>query len=163
MSKPDTHLPPWWRVVAAFVLVPLLVALVLACFQPLYAGLPNLAERIRRTAIFYAFFGSYPATILFGVPAYFFLKSRVRATALNCAATGAVVAPFPWLLLGLFSNPDYAYSDGHVTHHNGMKTLWGWVDLLTGVGEFAALGAFAGLVFWCIAMAGVKVGDRTAA
>jgi len=148
--------PPWWRVVAAFALTPLIAAFAFACFQPLYAGLPSLPDRILRTTLAYVVFGDYPAALVFGVPAFLVLRNKLRLSAINCAVTGAVVASFPWLLLGLFANPDYAYSNGHVTHENGAKTWWGWIDLFYFVGEIAALGALAGLVFCAIAAAGIS-------
>ena len=148
---------------AAFIITPLLAAFALACVHPEYAGLPSLADRIFRTTIIYALFGGYPAALVFGLPAFLFLRDRVRASAFNCAATGAVVASLPWLLLGLISNPNYAYSNGHVTHQNGAKTWWGWVELFVFVGEIAALGAVAGVVFWIIAAAGRNGGKRVSA
>jgi hypothetical protein len=147
---------PRWRVAAAFVITPLMAALALACFQPAYDGLASLADRILRTTILYAVFGVYPTTAVLGVPAFLFLKDRVRASPLNCAATGAVIASLPWLTLGLISNTEFAFSNGHVTHQNGSMTWWGWLDLLISVGEIAAVGALAGIFFWCIAAAGAK-------
>lgn len=153
----DDHVvPPVWRVVLAFAMTPLIAAAVLAVVQPLYAGLPSLADRISRTTFVYAFFGGYPATVFLGIPAFLFLRNRVHLSALNCAATGALVAAIPWLALGLFSNPDYAYGNGHVTHENGAKTFWGWVDLATFTGQIAALGALAGVAFWLISASGLK-------
>jgi hypothetical protein len=90
------------------------------------------------------------------VPAFLILRNRVSASALNCGLAGALVASIPWLILGLVSNPDQGYSHGHVTHENGVKTWWSWIDLLTFVAEIAALGAFAGVVFWTVAAAGTK-------
>jgi hypothetical protein len=148
--------PPVWRIIAAFALTPLIAAAALAVVQPLYAGLPNLAHRIYRTTLAYALSGGYPATILLGIPAFLFLRNRVQLTALNCAVTGGVVAAIPWVLLGLFSNPDYAYSNGHVTHESGAKTLWGWVDLATFTGQIAAVGALAGVAFCLISTFGLQ-------
>ena len=158
-----TSSPVWWRVVAAFVLTPLVAAFAFACFQPLYAGLPSLSDRILRTTVVYVLFGGYPAAFVLGVPAFLILRKKLRPSALNCAATGAVVASFPWLLVGLISNPVSAYSNGHVTHQNGAKTWWGWVDLFTFVGEIAAPGALAGVVFWAIAAAGISRRERISA
>lgn len=152
--------PVWWRVVLAFLLAPLIAAFLFACFQPLYAGLPSFPDRILRTTLLYVLFGGYPATLVLGVPAFLILRERVRPSAWNCAATGAAVASFPWLLLGLVSNPEHAYSNGHVTHQSGAKTWWGWVDLFTFVSETAALGALAGLVFWTIAAAEISRRER---
>jgi hypothetical protein len=159
----STSSPIRWRIVAAFLLAPLIAAFALACFQPLYAGLPSLSDRILRTTLLYVLFGGYPAALVLGVPAFLILRKKLRPSALNCAVTGAVVASFPWLLLGLISNPDYAYSNGHITHQNGAKTWWGWVDLFTSVSDIAALGGLAGVVFWAIAAAGISRGERMSA
>ncbi len=135
----------------AFVLAPAVAALVLACVIPLYPGLPSFHDRVWRTFLLFLLVGAYPAALLLGLPAFFALKDRVSPTPFNCAVVGAAVASVPWLLLGLLSSPDYAYSNGHVTHNNGVITMWGLIDLATFVAQIAALGFFAGLVFWAVA------------
>ena len=143
--------PPIWRVVLAFLLAPAAGALVYACLMTLYAGLPDLAGRVWRTFLLYLLFGGYPTAIVLGLPAFLVLKSRLGPTPLNCAVVGAAIASVPWLLLGLLSSPNHAYSNGHVTHNNGSITLWGLFDLGVFVAQVAALGFFAGLVFWAVA------------
>lgn len=120
-----THRPKAWRVLLAFSVAPGLASLALAWAQPLYAGLPDLWSRVARSTFLYAFFGAYPLTILFGLPLYFTIRGRLKPTLLNCSWAGTVTAAAPCLLLGLLFNPDYAFSNGHVTHEHGMKTLWG--------------------------------------
>lgn len=155
-----TSSPVWWRIVAAFVFSPLIAAFALACFQPLYAGLESLCDRILRTTFAYVVFGGYPAAFVLGLPAFLILRKKLRLSPLNCAVVGAVAASLPWLLLGLISNPRYAYSNGHITHQSGSKTWWGWVDLFTFVGEIAALGALTGVVFWAISVARISCRER---
>ena len=148
--------PRAWRIALAFIVTPGLASLGLACAMPLYAGLPDLWDRIVRTALMYAMFGAYPPTIVLGLPLYLALKERLRPTLLNCAWAGAVTAALPPLLLGLIANPTYAYSGGHVTHDHGMRTLWGWLDLGTGVGWMALIGTLTGVAFWLVALCGTR-------
>lgn len=152
--------PPAWRVAAAFLVAPGLAAVVLACMTPLYNGLP-LPERILRSAVTFAIFGAYPATLLFGLPAYFLLRSRLRPRAWICAFIGAVVAAAPFSLLSLLSTPDYAYSGGQVTVMDGRITFWGYVQRGRFVGMIGLFGALAGFLFWLIAVAGARLAPRT--
>lgn len=86
-------------------------------------------------------FGAFPTMIVFGLPAFFFLRSRLvelRPTALNCAIVGAAVAAAPWclffLLLVIFSpGPE-------------------WEAVLL-VGKVTLSGAIGGVVFWLVAAA----------
>lgn len=143
-----------WRIVAAFVIAPLMAAIALALFEPGYGGL-TFFDRTYRSTIMYASIGAYPPTVLLGVPAYRVLKSRMRTTAFNCAGTGAAIASLPWLVLVTsLPGPDQAMLDGHVTYQNGVKTWWGWISDLYLVGTIATAGAFAGICFWFIAFAG---------
>ncbi|MNH53285.1 hypothetical protein D3C85_1629150 [compost metagenome] len=65
-----------------------------------------------------------------------------------------MIAALPWLLLGLLSSPNYAYSNGHVTHQGGHITLWGLFDLSVFTGWIGLLGAGAGVLFWLITVPG---------
>lgn len=146
--------PPVWRLAIAFVIVPAIAALAMAILQPFYAGLPDFWDRVFRTAVTNAVFGAYPIALVLGVPAYLVFRKRLRPTILNCAAVGAAVAALPWLLLGLLFSPDYAYSNGHVTHQNGHITLWGLFDLAVFTGWIGLFGAGAGVLFWLITVPG---------
>lgn len=143
--------PATWRIALAFLLAPAAAALVYACLTPLYGGLPDLADRVWRTFLLYLLLGAYPAAVVLGLPLFFALKGFLNPTPLNCALVGAIIAAVPWLLLGLLSSPNYAYSNGHVTHENGAITFAGLLDLGVFVAQLAALGFFAGLVFWFVA------------
>ena len=59
----------------------------------------------------------------------------------------------PWLVLGLLSGADQAWTDSHPTIINGHYTFDGWLE----VGQFlltiAAAGAVGGAIFWLIAAA----------
>lgn len=160
---PEAARPPLWRILAAFAGAPFAAALLLACVQPAYDGLPSMVDRILRTFLLYLIIGACPPTVLVGLPAYLVLRKRLRPTALNCGLVGAAVASLPWLFLAIvLPGPDYAFDGGHVTVEHGQKTLWGWLDLLTAMGWLALLGAFAGLIFWVIAAAGWKGAPKTA-
>ena len=152
----DAHTPPVWRVALAFLLAPAAAALVCACLMPLYDGRLHFADRVWGSFLIYLLFGGYPATIFLGLPAFFALKIRFRPTPFNCGLVGAVIAGAPWLFLGLLSSPKEAYSNGHVTHANGVITLAGLLDLAAFTGLIACLGAFAGIVFWAVAASGLR-------
>jgi hypothetical protein len=148
--------PSRWRVVAAFLIAPFVAASIFGVAAPAYAGLPDLLDRIVKSTIAYLLFGAYPTAFLLGVPAFLFLRRRLRPTAVNCALVGSMIASLPWLALGLLSPVNYSYDDGHVTTLNGQKTPWGWIDLATLVGQMAALGLLGGLVFWLVAAARLR-------
>jgi hypothetical protein len=150
-------LPPLWTIIAAFFAAPTVAALVMACLEPLYAGLPSLADRIVRSALIYCLFGAYPMTLIFGVPAFFLLRRRLRPSALNCGLAGASVAGIPSLILAIMPNGTAeSIDDGHVTVLHGHRTMWGWLFAGQGVLEMAAFGLLAGLVFWAIVAVGSK-------
>jgi hypothetical protein len=71
------------------------------------------------------------------------------------------VASIPWLVLGLFSRPDYAYSNGRVTSINGQMTAAGLLDLVQVTLLTACLGALGGAVFWAAAV--WKVSNKSGA
>src|SRR5580658_5529325 len=127
--------PPLWRVLAAFAGAPLAAALILACIQPAYDGLPSPADRIFRTFLLYLIIGAIPPTVLVGIPVYLVLRKRLRPTPLNCALAGAVVASLPWLILAVvLPGADYASIGRHVTVEHGQRTVWWWLDLGAAMG-----------------------------
>jgi len=145
--KRSENLPPIWSVALGFSLGPGVAAALFAVASPLYAGLPDLADRIVRTAVAVAWV-VYPVAVTIGLPLYFVLRKRARPTALNCAVAGGFVAALPWLLLSIIT-PDEASTGDVVTVHNHLRTTAGWLELLQFVGGISILGAVAGLVFWC--------------
>ncbi len=151
-TDPD---PPAWRIILAFLLVPAFASLVLACGAPLGSG-ADMSERILSTTMLYAVFGAYPATILFGLPAFALLHGRAEPTILRCAAVGAAVAAAPWLLLSLFSSPNSASFEGHATVVDGWRTAWGWIIATRAIAVIAAAGAIGGVAFWIVAAARLK-------
>ncbi len=148
--------PPTWRIVAAFAIVPGVAALLLAVLSPAYDGLSDQFERIWRSALAFAVFGAYPATVVLGLPAFFMLRRHFDPKIVNCSLTGAVVASLPWFVLSTFSLPDSASIDGQATVIDGSLTAYGWLTNLTFVGQIALLGAAGGLLFWLIAAAGSR-------
>jgi len=154
MSEPEANQagPSRWRVLGAFFVAPLVAAFVFATVLPAYAGLSNIYDRIFRTCMLYLAFAAYPQTLILGVPVYFILRTRLRPSPLNCALAGAFVASLPWAVLGFLSTADYSFDGGHVTAVHGHKTIWGWIDLATDVGQIAIIGLFAGFIFWLVAV-----------
>ena len=117
--------PPTWRIVAAFAIVPGVAALLLAVLSPAYDGLSDQFERIWRSALAFAVFGAYPATVVLGLPAFFMLRRHFDPKIVNCSLTGAVVASLPWFVLSTFSLPDSASIDGQATVIDGSLTAYG--------------------------------------
>lgn len=150
--------PSIWRVILAFVVVPGAAALLMAIVMPAYEGITDPLERIWRSAVAFAVFGAYPTAFIIGLPAFFMLRRHVDATIINCAATGAVVAALPWLVLALLSRPDNASIGGRSTVINGSLTAYGWLMNFYYVGQIALLGTIAGALFWFIAAAGSRAG-----
>ena len=56
----------------------------------------------------------------------------------------------------LFSGPDQASTDDHVTFQNGMMTWWGFLEAVELLTEIAVFGIAAGGLFWLVAAAGIK-------
>ena len=152
--------PPVWSVALGFSLGPGVAAALFALASPMYAGLPDMADRIVRTAVAVAWV-VYPVALTFGLPLYFVLRRRARPTALNCAVAGGFVAALPWLLLSIIT-PNEASTGNVVTVHNHLRTTAGWLELLQVVGGISIFGAVAGLVFWCAVSVGRLAGAKSA-
>ena len=146
---------PIWRVVAAFLVAPLPVAFAFAYWgmgtEPL-----GMVHRFFSIAILGLMFLAYPCELLIAVPAFVYLRKRLRPTLLNCAGVGLVVAVLPWLVLTLVSTTGSEFAGGHFMVEDGRRTVWGWLNLLSGLGEMAAMGAITGAVFWFVAAAGTR-------
>ncbi len=156
IDEPERIYPPTWRIVAAFAIVPGIASLLLAVVNPAYDGISDQLERIWRSALAFAVFGAYPATVVLGLPAFFMLRRHFDAKIVNCSLTGALVASLPWFVLPMFSLPDSASVDGQATVIDGSFTAYGWLTNLTFVGQIALLGAASGVLFWLIAAAGSR-------
>ncbi|MGO8423963.1 hypothetical protein ACC807_09735 [Rhizobium ruizarguesonis] len=120
--------PPWWRIAVAVIVVPLAASFAYAVYSPAYQGLPDMMERIVQTTAVVAFFAAYPPTVVLGIPLIIYFRGRVRASLANCAMVGAAIATFPWFCLTVFFGPDEAYTNDHITYHNGMMTWWGLLE-----------------------------------
>ena len=144
-----------WRVITAFGVAPWPVALAVAGWgmgtEPM-----GMAHRFFSILILGLLFAAYPCGILLGIPAYLFLKGRVRPTWLNCAGVGLVVALLPWSVLVLMATPESEFDGARFVVEHGERTLWGWIDLGQSAAEVAVLGAITGVVFWAVATAGLK-------
>ena len=121
LSPKSLPRPNPWRVVLGFVLAPLLAA-GLFC---ILTG--DIDFRLFKLAMFV---GAYPATIVFGVPAYFLLRGRVRPRLVTLAAVGGVISIIPWLIIFMMPGADYAEVGNCVTVVNGRTTLCGYFENL---------------------------------
>ncbi|WP_165899621.1 hypothetical protein [Sphingomonas sp. PP-CE-1G-424] len=155
--RPERSYPPIWRIIAAFLIVPGVAALVMAIMMPAYDGISDPLERIWRSALVFAVVGAYPATVILGLPAFLILRRRFEATLLNCSLTGAVAAALPWLILSSLITPDSASTGGRATVLHGSLTPYGWLTNLTFIGQIALFGAGGGMLFWLFAAAGWKI------
>jgi hypothetical protein len=121
----------WWRILPAFLLAPMAAAWVMGATMPLYEGLPDVGDRISRTANFVAVVVAYPSALLFGVPLFVWLRRRgTRPTLLNCTLAGAGVALLPWLLISLLA-----------------------LKFIPTLVLIALYGAVGGMVFWMVGCA----------
>lgn len=134
LPRPAIPQPSGRRLAAAFVAAPLAGLLALALLMAAVARDPQAGVAI---AVFGLVLFAAPATLILGVPLWFAIRHRVRATAGRCAAVGAVIGGAPPLLLIL-------PSIGQVT---GPDDLVG--ALAVPVGAVAA-GALGGVVFSAI-------------
>ena len=144
---------PTWRIAVAFALTPLIVALAFACMEYLHEGPKGeLLRSIGWLTYAAALFGGYPVTLVFGIPLYLILRTQLIASVLNCAVVGSLITALPWFLIQARITPLSEFDFGHITVEHGIRTLWGWLVVLSSVGVFAALGGFGGFVFWAIAI-----------
>lgn len=135
IPQPVTPQPSGRRLAAAFVAAPLAAVLALAVAMAAVAGDPQAGVAI---AVFGSVLFAGPATLMLGVPLWFAIRHRVRATAGRCAAAGAVIGGAPPLLMMLPS----------ISQVTGPHDLVG--ALFVPVGAVAA-GALGGVVFWAVA------------
>ena len=147
-DEPET--PRGWKVLAAFVLAPMLPALLLSVLSPAYVGLPDMPSRVLRTFAFTLVVGGYIPALLVGLPTYALLRHRLWPTLPNCVAAGAFVATLPWALLAFLPMADQASMDISSTIIDGRLTWFGIVETLNVIAPIAALGAVGGGVFWTI-------------
>lgn len=154
--RSEFHLPPWWPVAAGFVLAPAISALAFSILNPMYAGLPDVSVRIWKTFPLVAIVGGYLPALVFGLPAYLFLRRRLRPTVLSCAIVGAIVAALPWALLTLLPAAQEASIDGRPTVLNGHLTWFGLYEGAKLVGQIGVFGCLGGVAFWLISTAGQR-------
>ena len=146
--------PPRWRVFLGFLVAPASAALLAATLQPAYDGLPNLFERVWRTAVFYGIFGAFPTAIVLGLPTFFLLKRRLAPTVINCGLVGALIAALPWIVITLLPQAaDEASIGGRLTIVDGRLTPYGWLMQGQFVGAIALFGLAGGIIFWIVAAA----------
>ena len=151
--------PPAWRIVLAFVGVPVFAA-------ALVAGVASIGNPFPGTALtifVYGFlFVACPLTVVVGFPVFLILWKRVRPTLLACGVAGVAVVDVPFLVMTLVAAAEMkeASEDPVILIVQGQLTagwwLGWWLQNALSLGGFAAVGFAAGVVFWLIAVAGLK-------
>lgn len=147
--------PPLWRIFLGFLFAPIAAGFALACFEPLYAGLPDMSDRIMRSAFDYGVIGGYPTALIFGAPMYLWLRNRLKPSLINCSLTGGAVAAAPWLIIAILPSPAISEQTGpHVTVANHIRTIWGWFEAGDFIAKMGGVGLIGGGCFWLVAAAG---------
>lgn len=95
--------PPWWRLALAFLIAPILPALLFAEWE--WRGSQSTATLFDRFMLV-SILGAYPAAILCGIPALVILRKRVKPTLLAIALAGGLVASLPWWIFAILSGSD---------------------------------------------------------
>ncbi len=144
----DQQRPRPGRLILAFLVAPLAPSALVAT-ATIFDGVDN--GGYGRWFAFVAVV-AIPTALLFGVPAYFFLRNRVKPRLAYIVLTGGLVATAPWLLLVGFDLPYFASSGQRVTIQGGARTLWGWLEWLSSISWIFALGMIGGLAFWLVAL-----------
>ncbi|WP_300579222.1 hypothetical protein [Phenylobacterium sp.] len=145
----DQQRPRPERLILAFLIAPLAPS-ALAATWTLFDGVDNggYLQWLRLFALV-----AYPTALVFGAPAYFLLRNRVKPRLVSVALMGGLVAAAPWILLAIFGPaPDFASSGSRVTVENGSATLWGWIGTFRLVSGVFVLGLIGGLTFWLVAL-----------
>jgi hypothetical protein len=88
--------PEGWRLFLAFLIAPLVGAAAASAKADSW-------QTFRELFSLFAIVGAYPATILFGLPAYFILKRRVRPSLIATGLVGGVIAMAPWSIITLLA------------------------------------------------------------
>lgn len=154
-ARVNRDYPPSWRVLTGLVLAPALAAIAMSIVSPAYEGLPNMNERVWRTAEIFALVGAYPTTVFIGIPTYLVLRRYFLPTILNCALAGALVAALPWMVLTLLpTSADQETIGDRPTVIDGITTAYGWLVRAETIAQIAAFGLIGGLVFWVVAVLG---------
>ena len=145
--RPVTHVPVW-PLIAAFAAAALVSALVGSGRTPEF-----LPFAIVVTAIL---------TLIFGLPAYIVLRSRLPAAWWTPVLVGFSIGAAPVLLLIAIGTPDYASSGGTVTVQDGVRTWAGWQEAIA-FGFMGGLpGAAGGFAFWAVLKASGALSETAA-
>lgn len=98
--------PPLWRLFLALIVAPAVPAALYAGW--IWSGSLSQASYLSHVRLI-AGLGAYPATLLLGLPALFFLRGEVAPTLRRAMLIGGAIASVPWLLLlpfGAAANAD---------------------------------------------------------
>ncbi|WP_084366815.1 hypothetical protein [Rhizobium sp. RU36D] len=120
--------PSVTRTILAFIIAPACAALILA-FPFLFGSTGGVALALALWLAFASY--GYIATLLFGVPAFLFLKKHIPLTPFVCGIAGALISVLPLALLRLLADGS-VLEMGHATF-------------------LAAPGLLGGLFFWFLA------------
>lgn len=153
--KTNGHLPPVWRIVTAFVMTPVVPALINALYEGVLFGADEVWQTFRDGFQF-----SCAMTLLFAPPAIYLLVSPLRRTAMNFGMAGGVVAALPIAVLVLtpfalgLNKPASSESElSHTMMVNGHATMWYWLEGAKASVLAGVFGVIGGLTFWLIALA----------
>ncbi len=139
--------PSGWRLLAGFLLAPVLPSFLGSAITPAYDGLPDLWTRILMTLPWALIFCGYAPALFVGLPTYAFLRWKLRLTLVNCVLAGVFVAVFPWALLAFLPTAQEASIGGRATVVNSHLTWFGVLENLKMMGFLAPFGALGGAVF----------------
>ncbi len=134
---------PLWRIAVAVLLVPLIASFVFAFGILILGGIKTAADGIVVAAISTATVYAYPVTFLLGAPAILILNGWIANRMSNWVLGGVIIASAPvgiFLMLYILhqvANPEDA-------------SLSDLFDTFLFAGYTAAVGGFAGSLFWVV-------------
>jgi hypothetical protein len=144
------HLIPFAAIlIAAFVATLLATVSVLHEFDEPWT-IMAVSEVIRTARLVFVL--TLAHALLFGLPLFFFLRSRIRVGLIVCLIAGFLVGATPLACIGLLSmfGVNNASTNGIPTIVNGIPTLAGLLALARSASLFGAFGLAAGLTFWFV-------------
>lgn len=112
------------------------------------SALSGAAMMMAPTALPIALMITSILTMMFGLPAYLSLRSRLPQTWWSAVLVGYAIGVVPIGLLSILALPDFASSGGVVTVENGVRTAAGWVQVVVFSLVVGLPGAVGGLAFW---------------
>ena len=154
------------RVIAAFVLAPLIVAAAIALLVLVAtaSGHAGGLQAFHMALIAFVSAGSVGLVLalVFGVPTYLALtRLRIVSPWATTAAAALIGASFPWLAHFLLLDPSASLSaNGCRSVLNGVTTACGYRQLALDMIVPALIGAGGGLAFWLVYNGGWHIKER---